>query len=60
MHRNGCTLRLLRDRTASPYFQSRIQLCKSNSYPLWILALNTQFSARPGSRKIKPEVQRSL
>jgi hypothetical protein len=32
MHRNGCTLLLPRDRTASPYFQNRIQLYKSNSY----------------------------
>jgi hypothetical protein len=30
MHRNGCTLLLPPDRNASPYFQSRIQLCKSN------------------------------
>ena len=30
--RNGRTLPLLRDRTASRYFQSRIRLCKSRSY----------------------------
>ena len=32
MPRNGRTLLLLRGRTASGYFQSRIRLCKSKSY----------------------------